>query len=51
MPDVILSLIDSKSLDSILSMSVGTIAEGMESRTLRRIRPESSEGVISPVRV
>ncbi len=46
MPDVILSLIDSKSLDSILSMSVGTIAEGMESRTLRRIRPESSEGLI-----
>ena len=39
MPDVILSLIDSKSLDSILSLSVGSIIEGMEKMSLRGIRP------------
>ena len=40
MPDVILSLIDSKSLDSILSLPVGSIVEGMEKMSLRGTRPE-----------
>lgn len=40
MPDVILSLIDSKSLDSILSLPVGSIVEGMEKMSLRDTRPE-----------
>ena len=40
MPDVILSLIDSKSLDSILSLPVGSIVEGMEKMSLRSTRPE-----------
>ena len=39
MPDVILSLIDPKSLDSILSMSLGSIIEGMEKMSLRETRP------------
>ena len=41
MPDVILSLIDPKSLDSILSMSLGSIIEGMEKMSLRETRPGS----------
>ena len=40
MPDVILSLIDPKSLDIIMSMPVGSMIEGMESRGLRSIRPD-----------
>lgn len=39
MPDVILSLIDPESLDSILSMSLGSIIEGMEKMSLRGKRP------------
>ena len=39
MPDVVLSLIDPKSLDSILSMSLGSIIEGMEKMSLRQLRP------------
>ena len=39
MPDVILSLIDPKSLNSILSRSVGSIIDGMEKMSLRGKRP------------
>lgn len=42
MPDVIISLVDQKSLDSIMSMPMGLIIEGMESRALRDMRPGSS---------
>ena len=39
MPDVIISLVDQKSLDSIMAMPIGLIIEGMESRSLRGSRP------------
>ena len=39
MPDVIISLVDQKSLDSIMAMPIGLMIEGMESRSLRGSRP------------
>ena len=40
MPDLIVSLVDPKSLDSIMSMPMRLLIEGMESRSLRTIRPD-----------
>ena len=40
MPDLIVSLVDPKSLDSIMNMPMRLLIEGMESRSLRTIRPD-----------
>ena len=40
MPDLIVSLVDPKSLDSIMNMPMRLLFRGMESRSLRTIRPD-----------